>query len=49
MPPTGNPYRDTTLRFVEAHNKERDEILRLMLKLAAMRAAAMTRIEMTRR
>lgn len=37
------------MRFHEAHSKERDEIIRLMLRLTGLRAAAKTREAMTRR
>lgn len=49
MAPTGNPHTDTTMRFHEAHSKERDEIIRLMLRLTGMRAAAQTRQAITKR
>lgn len=49
MPPAGNPHRDITLRFYETNAKERDEIMRLMLKLVGLRASALTRQAMTKR
>lgn len=49
MPPTGNPHTDTMVRFHQAHAKERDEIMRLMMKLVGFRAAALVRQSMTRR